>query len=107
MSQIAKYESMIHRTQLAHAQFAGYKTKFVQQFGVISASLRLVPILLFPYSHKANFYWCSPEGGGGGTFYDRSWPLPNTKSLIFGSLKKYFQPLFDDVTEWMVYNNLR
>ncbi len=72
MSEVAKYESMIDRTQLVHAKFPCCETKFVPQFGAIFPSLTLVPILLFPYSHN-NFHWRRPEiltGGGGG--YDRS-----------------------------------
>ena len=47
MLQIAKSEKMVDRLQLA--AFAGCKTKSVEEFSVILATFRLLPILLFLY----------------------------------------------------------
>ena len=46
---------MIDRLQLA--AFAGCKTKSVEEFSVILATFRLLPILLFLYFSEVNFYY--------------------------------------------------
>ena len=55
MLQIAKSEKMVDRLQLA--AFAGCKTKSVEEFSVILATFRLLPILLFPYFSEVNSYY--------------------------------------------------
>ena len=55
MLQIAKSEKMVDRLQIT--EFAGCKTKSVEEFSVILARFRLLPILLFLYLSEVNFYY--------------------------------------------------
>ena len=53
MLEIAKSEKMADSLQLA--AFVGCKTKSVEEFSVISATFRVLSILLFLYFSEVNF----------------------------------------------------
>ena len=50
MFQIAKSENIVDRSQLA--EFAGCKTKSVEEFNVILAPFRSLPILILLYLYR-------------------------------------------------------